>query len=948
LVLHSVSKDIELTRTINILQHLHGYKSEDKVEDIHSALQIITDGVAYLTKADLVIILMHRKTRKSLLPGGIHGIEPHDLDTKFLLRKGIGGEVLDKGKEITVPNLEEYDPQHFLYKEAGIRSVKCVPLIYGNEIVGLLYWGYRAKKFPLPDYSPDLLEIFYGEASQRIGNYLSEEKIIQKQKQLESLLDITKIVHASKLDLKKTLREMTKIITNKLGYERGIVSLKEKEDEIEYLTRVAFVGLDKQQIEKLSEKPARNTLGQLEKVINFRKDFRISNSYYIPSRYSNEVKRILTTVNEPELSEYEDRRVFEWQPDDFLFIPLRKGEGIIGLLSVDEPIDRAVPTYESVRILEIFAEHLVLAIENARRYQRRIEELTNLKNIDKEIINKIGKGGEEAFGLPAVLNTIIQKSRLIGNVQYADIFLKEGDRLIREASFHEFKSDKYLGEYEFSVDEKKSMVAYTARKKGSVLIKNLRHKRWLNRYSPTYEGMKSELAVPMMQDKEIIGVINVESIEPGAFDTEDQNYLEALAAQSVIAIQNVKTYEQKDQRLREYDILQSIEIKIGSSLDLEEIVRHILDVVVRNTDSEIGSISLWHRDEKELEIMALHGIDNVKLRHRYGKGITVMAAQQKKPLYIPDLDEKCPCCDKGTWREVHYNRIREEYAKSELAIPIIYDEKVLGVINLESKASDAFKDHIPLVTFISGMIGRAIEQAKQHEKKLKEEEGRVTRDLWGFLGQTMMHELHSNLAAIGGNLETLSLLTKDEDEKRKEIIQENVKTISNILYEIKRLPEETSLEKFEIQDLLVDIIDECSDYREYHKGIGVSHNVLDEKIIVEANRKSISAIIRNLLQNAFAAMAGGGELRIEVKKFQHRAEIFFKDTGIGISDEIKKKLFHSIVESKKGGMGIFLWISKSLMVSFNGDIELVKSGKDEGTTFKLWLPTASEVEGDIS
>lgn len=943
LVLNSVSKDTELTRTINILQNLHSYKHEKKVEDIQASLQMITDGIAYLTKADLVLILMHLKKKKVFFVGGAHGIEKEEISKKFPLRKGIGRDVLDTEKEITKSNFEDHYPQSILYKKAGIRSVKCVPLIYANEIVGLLYWGYRSKNFPQPDYSSELLEIFYGEASQRIGNYLSDKKIIQKQKQLESLLDITKIVHASKLNLKKTLNEMTKIIADKLGYERGIVSLKEKVGEIDYFKRVAFIGLDKEEKKRLSKISTWNTVEQIKQIIGLRKEFRISNSYYIPSKYSHEVKRILSSVSVLGPDEVEKRDIFEWQPEDYLFIPLRKGGEIIGLLSVDEPVDRAVPTKESVKTLEIFAEHLVLAIENTKRYERRIEELEMLKNIDNDIINKIGESGQEAFGLQDVLKSIIEKSRIIGDVDYADIFLKDGEKLVRKANFTASELKDYLGGYEFSVNEKKSVVAYVTRKKKSVLIKDLHHKRWQNMYSPTYFGMKVELAVPMMQSKEVIGVINVESSKIGAFEREDQNYLEALAAQSVIAIQNANAYELKVQRLKDYDILQSIEKKIGSSLDLEEIVKHVLEVLVKNTNSEIAHISLWHKDTNALEILARHGIKDVKLPHWYRKGITILAAQRKEFIYVPDLDERCPCCEKGSWRENHFYQIGEVSIKSELGIPVIYDDNVLGVINLESGKLDAFRDHIPLVTFISSQIGRAIEQAKQHKKELKEKEGRVTRDLLGFIGQTMIHELNNSLAAIRGNLEALSRLDKDEEEKRKRLLKRNEKIISDILYEIERLPEETALEKFEIQDALNDIIDECKTYREYNQSIRISHKLINENIIVEANKKCMYIIIRNLLQNAFAAMPKGGELNIETKKWQSRVEIFVKDTGFGITEENQKKLFDSIIKSKKEtGLGIFLMISKSLILSFKGDIELVESKVGKGTEFKLWLPLVTD------
>ena len=172
----------------------------------------------------------------------------------------------------------------------------------------------------------------------------------------------------------------------------------------------------------------------------------ISNSCYISSKYSNIVKSILKSVSELESTAtgYDERESFEWQPDGYLFIPLRKGGEIIGLLSVDEPVDRAAPTEESVKTLETFAEHLVLAIDNAGRYKRRIEELKMLKRIDKEIINKIGKRGENASGLATVLGSIIEKSKIIGDVDYADIFLREGEKLFSVSHFTSSTSE-YLG-----------------------------------------------------------------------------------------------------------------------------------------------------------------------------------------------------------------------------------------------------------------------------------------------------------------------------------------------------------------------------------------------------------------------------------------------------------------------------------------------------------------------
>lgn len=923
IILGAVLRETELSRNVQILKELQTQKSVEKAEEIDSVLQKIAEGISFFTKADLVMILRRHQKAQEFFEGGFCGIDKTYIDEKIPLK--IGQRVLITKEEMNIPDMERHYQDNILFKNVGIRTLRCLPLIHSEKVVGLLYVGFKSKRHVLAKNEWEWVEVLEGEASQRIGNYLSDLEINRKQKQLESLMDISEIILSSTLNINETLEKLTEIIFDKLGYKRGIVSLKEEMNGKNYFKRVAFVGVDANTRNKLSKKSSWNSEEQLKKW--FRKRFQISNSYYINHKYKEEVEKSLTSVawGEPD----ETRKYWEWHPDDMLLIPLRKEEEIIGLLSVDTPVDKAIPTEESVKTLEAFAEHLVLAIDNARKYERLSKELKGIKRIEKAIINKIGRFDEEEFGLQFVLDKIIENAReIIDHVEYANIYLREETNLVKKAKYTENVS-RYLGGDQIPITQKNSFVAKVAREKKSVIANDLNNKECRKLYYQTYLGMKSELAVPIMKGNKVIGVINVESPKLGAFKEQDKSLLEALADQYVIALQKSIPFARKEQRLKEYNILNSIEQKTGSSVDLKEIAEHILEVVVESAKSEIGNITLWNEDTRELELLALYDKKIIEKEERYKRGITILAVEKKKELYIPNLDVKCPCCPKGTWKENHYYHVWGK-SISELAVPIIYNDKVLGVLNLESQEVDAFEDHIPLIKFVARQLGRAIEQVKEHEEKIKEEQGRA----WAFLGQTLVHEYRKKLATIRGNEAILK--DKIDNEDQKNLLENNEKIIVDMLYELTRLPEETEMEKFEVHIVLDEVINDYQNYKDYHDSIKISQRFGDDSI-VEANKKCLNIIIANLFENAFAAMPQGGELSVITKKLKNRTEILIKDSGVGISDDVKENLFKSIVKSNRG-MGIFLVISKSLMNSFKGDIELVESKKDKGTTIRLWLP----------
>ena len=114
-----------------------------------------------------------------------------------------------------------------------------------------------------------------------------------------------------------------------------------------------------------------------------------------------------------------------------------------------------------------------------------------------------------------------------------------------------------------------------------------------------------------------------------------------------------------------------------------------------------------------------------------------------------------------------------------------------------------------------------------------------------------------------------------------------------------------------------------------------------EEILVFVDKGQLQQALLNLILNALVAMPQGGKLTIEtVRSVDGKAEILVKDTGSGIPDEFREKIFDSFLSGSVGGSGLGLAISKRILRGHDGDLELVESTSD-GTVFRLTLPLSS-------
>lgn len=207
----------------------------------------------------------------------------------------------------------------------------------------------------------------------------------------------------------------------------------------------------------------------------------------------------------------------------------------------------------------------------------------------------------------------------------------------------------------------------------------------------------------------------------------------------------------------------------------------------------------------------------------------------------------------------------------------------------------------------------------------------------GRMAGVIAHEFRNQLAVIRNAAYFLKMKIVDKDEKIQKhlwILDEQVieteRIIENILaFARNKQPE---LKKQDLKSLLLSSIDRVL----IPQGIEVTTRI-GKLPLLEIDSVEMSAVFINILLNAVQAMNGNGKLLIEVIKTNNYVTITFKDTGKGIKDEDKKRLFEPFFSTKARGTGLGLATAKIIVQGHKGDVG-IESEYGKGATVTVTLP----------
>ncbi len=240
------------------------------------------------------------------------------------------------------------------------------------------------------------------------------------------------------------------------------------------------------------------------------------------------------------------------------------------------------------------------------------------------------------------------------------------------------------------------------------------------RYINAIESVKSELAVPLLFRGKCVGVLDIQSRHLNYFTKDQQRIVTLLASRLVIAIENARLFQKVRTQAETLLVLNEVSREISSILDVEELLRRAAELVKRVIDYQIVSIMLYDEEQKvfrhRLDVKHGQRVQG-KLRVAATEGIVGAAATLREPVLVPDVTT-----------DPRYLMVNPE-TRSELAIPMIFKGKVIGVLDLESPQLLYFtEEHVQTLTILAANLAVSLENARLYEQVARDE-ARMERDL---------------------------------------------------------------------------------------------------------------------------------------------------------------------------------------------------------------------------
>jgi signal transduction histidine kinase len=463
---------------------------------------------------------------------------------------------------------------------------------------------------------------------------------------------------------------------------------------------------------------------------------------------------------------------------------------------------------------------------------------------------------------------------------------------------------------------------------------------------------RSLLAVPMLREGGSIGGIAVTRKDPGPFTEQQVNLLKTFADQAVIAIENVRLFNETREALeRQTATAEILRVIAGSPSD----VQPVFDAIVRSCFAlfKVGRVTLWIVEGDRARVRARMAAAAEKagayreapLDRTSGVGRCVLDARM---IHVPDMlqvtDELPRAKELG---------LSLDY-RAALFAPLVREGRALGVISLLRPQPGPFSDReIALLQTFADQAIIAIENMRLF-REIQEKSAQLevaNKHKSEFLAN-MSHELRTPLNAIIGFSEALSdRMFGEVNEKQMEYLKDihesgrHLLSLINDILDLSKIEAgrmELEVTSFHLPSAIGNAMTLVRERAQRH-GIALALEVDPALGEYQGDERKFKQIMLNLLSNAVKFTPDGGRVDVCARQFDGKIEVAVRDTGIGIAPEDQAAVFEEFKQvgrdhmRKAEGTGLGLALTRRFVELHGGSISL-ESAPGKGSTFSFTLP----------
>jgi K+-sensing histidine kinase KdpD len=373
---------------------------------------------------------------------------------------------------------------------------------------------------------------------------------------------------------------------------------------------------------------------------------------------------------------------------------------------------------------------------------------------------------------------------------------------------------------------------------------------------------------------------------------------------------------------------------INSTLDLDKLLGLILESATKSIEADRGTLYLVDDIKKELWSKVLQGSNMVEIRLPVGKGLSGYVADTGETIIIPDTyaDPRFnPDIDKRTGYRT----------RNMLCMPMKNkDGRIIGVFQLLNKKEGCFdNDDVSFIDAFSAHASVAIENARMAQEMVANERMSAV----GKMASVIIHDIKNPMGTLRVYAQVMK--KKSGNEEAAKLADEMIHQVDrfvNMTQEIldfTRGVSATNFQELEFYDVMMGVLDFIE--KDLNKNNVTLIKNAEFKGVIKLDQDKMVRVFYNIASNARDAMPKGGTLTVSTNQDGDYVRIDFKDSGTGMPEEVKKRIFEPFMTyGKKHGTGLGMSIVKKVVDDHKGKIE-IESEMGKGTTISFWLPTKS-------